>query len=460
MQSERGQKRHRLPGIDIRPGSVRVARLEAGLSLATVAGTQVTRAAIHLIETGRARPSRRTLKLIARRTGKALAYFIEPESGHGASQAAAAPIDTRLTEIEAMVATGRFRPAIAASKRLLDGAGDADPALQGRVRLRMAEAQLGTGRAQDALLNLRLARQLLGSGSGPELLAECMDLLGLALKRLEDGDALAAFHEALRLCRQASPGRDDLEARILGHIGAAYTSTHDWGAAIHHYELALKAAGNVRDIAFLERMYNDIGLAEMEATHLTTAFGYFQKALALAEVGNEPAVIARLENNIGSALTGLDELEAAEAHLRRSMEICKRIGLDVGRGHVLCSLAELEIAKGDAGRADVHVRAALTLTARLGEALTEADAHQLAGQVAEMRADRKAADAAFARALQILARQDAPHRLMECQVEYASLLEKRRDYEGALLHTREALQAAQPQLRLQQFPTRSRASIA
>jgi hypothetical protein len=98
------------------------------------------------------------------------------------------------------------------------------------------------------------------------------------------------------------------------------------------------------------------------------------------------------------------------------------------------------------------------LTARLGEALTEADAHQLAGQVAEMRRDHKAADTAFARALQILAGQDAPHRVMECRVTYASLLERRRDYEGALLHTREALQVAQPQLSLHQSPTRSRAT--
>jgi tetratricopeptide (TPR) repeat protein len=396
--------------------------------------------------------------LIARRTDKALAYFIEQESGRVASQVAAAPLDSRLEEIETMVGTARFRPAIAASKRLLDGLGDADPALRGRVRLRMAESQLETGLAQEALHNLRLAREMLGSGTAPELLAECMDLLGLALKRLEDRDALAAFNEALRLCRQASPGREDLEARILGHIGAAYASTHNWDAAIHHYELALKVAGNVRDLAFLERMYNDIGLAEVEATHLTTAFGYFQKALALAEVGNEPAVIARIENNVGSALIGLDELEAAGAHLRRSMEICEQIGLDVGRGHVLCSLAELEIAKGDAHRADAHVKAALSLTARLGEALTEADAYQLAGQVAEMRGNRKAADAAFARALRILARQEAPHRVMECQVAYASVLETRRDYEGALLHTREALLVTQPQLRSHRSPTRPRAA--
>jgi tetratricopeptide (TPR) repeat protein len=412
-----------------------------------VAGSQVTRAAIYLVETGRARPSQRTLKLIATRTNKPLAFFLEAEAGDSSSEPARARVDARLEQIEAMVSTGKLKPAMAASKQLLRALGSSDQALQGRVRLRLAEAQLESGRALDALPNLRVARELLASDDAPELLAECGDLLGLALKKLEDRDALAAFNEALRLCRQALPVRKDLEARILGHIGAAYASTHDWEAAISHYEQALEAAGNVRDLSFLERMYNDVGLAEMGAGHLTAAFGYFQKALALAEVSNQAAVIARIENNIGSALVGLEELDAAESHLRRSLQICKDVDLDVGRGHVLCSCAELELARGDFDRAGAYAKEAVAVTARVGEALTEADAHQLAGQAAEARGDRDGADAAYRRALRILAGQNAPHRLMECHLGYASLLESRGDYQGALRQSREALLAAQPQLR-------------
>ena len=311
----------------------------------------------------------------------------------------------------------------------------------------MAEAQLETGRAPDALPNLRATRDLLAAAGAYELLAESMDLLGVALHRLEDPDALAAFNEALRLCRQASPDRKGLEARILGHIGAAYTSTHDWDEAIRHYELALRAAGNLRDLRFLERMYNDVGLAEKEAGHLTAAFGYFQKALTLAEMNNEPAVIARIENNIGWVLVGLEELDPAEAHLQRSLEICEHVQLDVGRGHVLCSLAALEARKGRHKPSRCLHQRGTHRDGTRGEALTEADAHQLAGQVAEMRGNPDEADTAFRRALQILADQKAPHRTMECHVRYATLLENRGDYEGALWHSREALLVTQPRLR-------------
>jgi transcriptional regulator with XRE-family HTH domain len=58
------------------PSRVRQARLEQGLSLAQVAGTEVSRVFIHQVEKGQARPSRRVLALIARRTHKPISFFI------------------------------------------------------------------------------------------------------------------------------------------------------------------------------------------------------------------------------------------------------------------------------------------------------------------------------------------------------------------------------------------------
>lgn len=62
--------------MDINPDRVRQARLEAGLSLAQLARTDVSRVFIHMIETGKSRPSPRVLALIARRTGKPTSYFL------------------------------------------------------------------------------------------------------------------------------------------------------------------------------------------------------------------------------------------------------------------------------------------------------------------------------------------------------------------------------------------------
>lgn len=47
--------------------------------MAEVAGSDVSRTMIHFVETGQARPSKRVLGLIARRTGKAPSYFMVRE---------------------------------------------------------------------------------------------------------------------------------------------------------------------------------------------------------------------------------------------------------------------------------------------------------------------------------------------------------------------------------------------
>ena len=65
----------RRPGIAVDPHRVRQARLEHGLSLAQVAGGDVSRAFIHQVETGQSKPSRIVLALIARRTHKPISFF-------------------------------------------------------------------------------------------------------------------------------------------------------------------------------------------------------------------------------------------------------------------------------------------------------------------------------------------------------------------------------------------------
>jgi transcriptional regulator with XRE-family HTH domain len=66
---------HRGSGISVDPERVRRARIERGLSLAQLAGAEVSKAFIHQIEQGRSRPSRAILELIAKRTGRPLSFF-------------------------------------------------------------------------------------------------------------------------------------------------------------------------------------------------------------------------------------------------------------------------------------------------------------------------------------------------------------------------------------------------
>ena len=121
LAEARPARRRRLPGVNLKQGVVKQARLEAGLSLAQLGKGHVTAPAIYLIETGRTRPSLPTLEHIARRTGKPVEYFLADPGG------ATDETHAGLLQLESLCAAGRFAEAAAVGRKLLDGGSSAPP---------------------------------------------------------------------------------------------------------------------------------------------------------------------------------------------------------------------------------------------------------------------------------------------------------------------------------------------
>src|SRR6059036_1817908 len=115
------RRRGRRRGVEIRTGSVKQARLESGLSLGQVARNDISRTAIYFVETGKAKPSIETLRLIAERTNKPLDFFL--------GQPGAVSVDPAA--------------ALEAADRLVAGTSDARVAAHARVHLSLAHIRLG-----------------------------------------------------------------------------------------------------------------------------------------------------------------------------------------------------------------------------------------------------------------------------------------------------------------------------
>src|SRR5215831_1725700 len=147
---ERRPSSFRLPGLRIKPGSARSARLEAGLSLAELAGGRISRTALHLIETGQTRPTLPTLLLIVERTRKPIEFFLEP----GEEVLATRPfLDLgALAGIELALEQERFEDALA----LANQAHSATPSSTVRAR-----ALLYAGQAHVRLAHPELATPVL-----------------------------------------------------------------------------------------------------------------------------------------------------------------------------------------------------------------------------------------------------------------------------------------------------------
>jgi tetratricopeptide (TPR) repeat protein len=229
------------------------------------------------------------------------------------------------------------------------------------------------------------------------------------------------------------------EVRILGHIAAIHTLHHEWQEAIGRYEEAVERAGNLRDLSRVARMYNDLSIAYQQTGALAEAAAYLHKAVAIHQMQNDRQELAYSENNLASVLMEQGQLATAERHLQVALKLFDELQLETRRSHVVLSLSELNIARGDYELAERYADQALTLATRNLEPMTAALAHQVLGQMAELRQDQARADDQFSKALAILRGLEIPQRLIECHTKYAEILEDRGDIGKALQHLKAAV---------------------
>ena len=431
-------KRRRLPGLEVRPGSIKRARVEAGLSLAQVAAGEVSRTAVFLAETGKTRPTLPTIQLIATRTGKPLDYFIEATGEAGRPN---------VDKLRRLAAAEKFTELLQAAEQARSAA--KEPLDRAWAGVYLAQAQIRLGNPHPALIELEEARAAFTSAGDQWMVVECTDWLSAALYLLEDRSALSVAEANLAACRRLRPTDQALEARILGRLGSIHLVRHEWSKAVEYYSQAIEVAGEVKDLSRRGKMYSDLGGAYEHLGDLTRAREYSQKAITIHELLNDRLSVARAQNNLGLVLIRQGYLQQAREHLDSSLRIFEETGVELGKSHVLLSLAELEIDGNDPDAARRRSEEARDLAERSNERGNLSKAHELLGRVAESRGDAAAADRELRTAISILERADLPEHLVGSLSAYATVLEGRGDTEGALEQLKRAISVTRPDLAAQ-----------
>jgi tetratricopeptide (TPR) repeat protein/DNA-binding XRE family transcriptional regulator len=429
-------RRGRRHGIEIKAGSVKQARKEAGLSLAQVANGAVSRTAIYFVEVGKAKPSMETLMLIAERTGRPLDYFLAQPS---TLEPRSSP---QTLEIELLMATNDLQGALATGRALL--ARELDPETKARVQHLVAYALLRTAQPAEARRVAVAARDYFERMGDSLMTAECLGHEASAAYLLQDPAALGLAERALELCRTLRPVPETTEARLLFVLGSVHVTNEDWPAAIDCYEKAISAGEVVQDLRRLSLMYGGLSIAYKETGELNQASYYAHRAISIHETLNDRLSLARSENNLALLLVKRGELDAAGQHLNRSLGLFDEAAVENGRAEILLSLCELDIARSRLDAAETYAVEARTYAERLKEQATLADSHQWLGRIAAERGDHDRVDSEFREAWGILDALGAEERLSRCHVAYAELLEKRGDLAAANRQLRLALNRLHP----------------
>jgi tetratricopeptide (TPR) repeat protein len=404
--------------------------------MSQMAGTDLTRQAIFLVEAGKTRPSMRTLELIASRTGKSVQTFLLNNPLPGGPRAA----DARVGELQALCVQQRFDDVITLGVPMLEHT--MAPRFEALVRHYVGQALVRSNRPDEGLEQLRRAQVLLEKDPDPWLAVECADWEACALYLKEDSRALAVAEKALNLCRTTDPRLPGTEARILEHIATIHVKNHAYDRAVAFYEEALEVAGSMRDLSRLGRTYHGLSMAYQERGELGRAIEYTYKALALYALEHDTALVARGENELGLLLMRQGQMDRAGAAFRAALAHLDEVGSEVAKSHVLLSLGELQLKTGKVNDGIQIVKEAIDLGKRLDERLAQATGHVLLGQLYERKNRHQMADKEFGVALRLLKKEGRSDRLAESHASYADLLEARGDHRGASRHWKDAAKLA------------------
>jgi tetratricopeptide (TPR) repeat protein len=431
-------RRARRPGIDVRPGTVKQARLDAGLSLGQVAAGSVSRTAIYYVETGKARPSMETLRLIADRTGRPLDYFLtQPSTMEPRSTA-------RTAELERMLATGDVPAALEAAQAMLDM--ELDPDLGARLRYLMANAHLRLAQADEGERLASTARRYFERTGDVLMTAECLGSEASAQYLMQQPGAYALAKRGLDMCRSLKPVPKITEARLLAVLAGVHATNQEWPAAIECYEQAIAAGEVVQDLRRLSLMYSGLSLAYQEVGQLNQAGNYAQRALMLHETLNDRLSLARSENNLACILVKRGNLADAQAHANRSLALFEDAGVEVGKAQVFLTLCEIWLGRADLHGALDYASRGLEVAERHAEPGNIADAHRWLGRVSAALGDNVRADAEFGQALAGLEALGSAERLSRCHLAYAEILEQRGELARANDHLKLAIAGLRPSM--------------
>jgi tetratricopeptide (TPR) repeat protein len=429
-------RRGRRQGVLIKPGAVKQARLEAGLSLGQVAREDISRTAIYFVETGKAKPSIETLTLIAERTGKPLDYFLVEPAQERTNHAAA------VAQVERLLAAGDAQGAVDAGEAAIGRRPDAETTA--RIRFLLAMGYLRTAQIAQGRREISLARAYYEQFGDLLMVAECLGTEASAAYLQQDPRALALAEEGLATARSIKPVPSATEARLLSIVGAVHTVNRDWEKAIESYERAVAVGNVVQDLHSLSIMYGNLSVAYEETGQLNHAVRYADRALAIYETLHDRISLARYENNLAMLIFRQGGMTDAFRHANRALQLFEELGVEVNKSNVLMTLCELELERADLESASGHAAAALEVAGRTGELANVAEAHVWLGRIAEARGDHQTADRELATAIETLEAQAPGARLSRAHAVYAEILEGRGDLSAANAQLKQALKATRP----------------
>lgn len=389
--------------------------MAARLSLAQVADGFLTKQAVHLFETGRARPTMATLRKIVERLGNiTMETALAVDAGERLAE-----LDVQQRYDELGVLAGRLLRDLTSGRRT-----------RAFATFYAGKAVLNTD-PMGALALFRRARRQLVRVSERSLAAEAMDWEAAALYLMQDVTAIDVGLQALEQYRALGDRQAHVEARMLEHVGTYRLQRGEHVDAIERYREAIEVAGARLDLGRLANIYHGLAEGCRQAGDVHRALDYMERTVHFYRTEHDvrgaiSANLARAENDYGVHLMRAGRYERAEEMIRAALEHYAELGVESGRTHALLSMGELSMLGNRLDEAVDWTMQAIANSQRLGETVTLAAGHQQLGELLAAGGDLHGFEACFGQALEILDRAGLSERSAECAARRARVHQRLR----------------------------------
>ncbi|KPM09041.1 Rapsynoid-like protein [Sarcoptes scabiei] len=159
--------------------------------------------------------------------------------------------------------------------------------------------------------------------------AEALHGLGCVAQEIHDYERSLKYHSfALNIAREIESL--ELESRAYGAIGSAYNALGNYESAVRYQEKHLSVAQIIGDLNAQIAALSALGKIYSSTSQFAEAAKYFGEALIIVQrdnqnIGYRDEEEARILYELGMALWALNDLELAEIHLRRSVDLIENL---------------------------------------------------------------------------------------------------------------------------------------
>ena len=323
-------------------------------------------------------------------------------------------------EADLLLASGQYTEALDKYDALLETARE-DRRIRGELLRGRAEALCRLDRGAEAIRPAAEAAELFDAiGAEADAAWARYWLAGAHYLTDNSAEAQGIYQQLLAQERAGLQVAPDFRFRLLTQLA----NTEAWdGSPERALTYMEEARSLIGDISLRQRaaFLSGLSLHYRRAGDLEGSIRVGHESLALYHAADAEREEAALENNLAITFLELGNAAKAKTHLRRARSLAESNADARLLSEVTEAEARLALATGDEKAADERARAALAAADAGGSYLAAVGAHRTLGRLAQKRGDRKAAEAAYQAAAELLRKHRSKAQLRELLGEWAEM---------------------------------------